>query len=215
MNSEKHLLQQVRRSKIQKYLKQQLCRMRRKGRYCIAYAVSSFSAVSSGQYTFFSRSAILQQTFIQIGRDRSFIDYLSFPVSRDGTVVGRVPVLFLPFEIRFSGLEKKAAGRQVLCTHRRVTPALGARLLRSYVPLRYGPSERGCANNTCLPADTLPVRKFEFILQVLTAVLSDTPSPPILSAVHPVSLHWWTMCCGAVRWRRDGSARGVCRKLLP
>ena len=111
MNSEKHLLQQVRRSKIQKYLKQQLCRMRRKGRYCIAYAVSSFSAVSSGQYTFFSRSAILQQTFIQIGRDRSFIDYLSFPVSRDGTVVGRVPVLFLPFEIRFSGLEKKAAGR--------------------------------------------------------------------------------------------------------
>ena len=158
-NSEKHLLQQVRRSKIQKYLKQQLCRMRRKGRYCIAYAVSSFSAVSSGQYTFFSRSAILQQTFIQIGRDRSFIDYLSFPVSRDGTVVGRVPVLFLPFEIRFSGLEKKAAGRQVLCTHRRVTPALGARLLRSYVPLRYGPSESGCANNTCLPADTLPVCK--------------------------------------------------------
>ena len=54
---------------------------------------------------------------------------------------------------------KKAAGRQVLCTHRRVTPALGARLLRSYVPLRYGPSERGCDNNTCLPADTLLVRK--------------------------------------------------------
>ena len=165
MNSEKHLLQQVRRSKIQKYLKQQLCRMRRKGRYCIAYAVSSFSAVSSGQYTFFSRSAILQQTFIQIGRDRSFIDYLSFPVSRDGTVVGRVPVLFLPFEIRFSGLEKKAAGRQVLCTHRRVTPALGARLLRSYVPLRYGPSESGCDNNTCLPADTLLVRKTRILLQ--------------------------------------------------
>ena len=54
---------------------------------------------------------------------------------------------------------KKAAGRQVLCTHRRVTPALGARLLRSYVPLRYGPSESGCDNNTCLPADTLLVRK--------------------------------------------------------
>ena len=54
---------------------------------------------------------------------------------------------------------KKVAGRQVLCTHRRVTPALGARLLRSYVPLRYGPSESGCANNTCLPADTLLVRK--------------------------------------------------------
>ena len=40
---------------------------------------------------------------------------------------------------------KKAAGRQVLCTHRRVTPALGARLLRSYVPLRYGPSESASA----------------------------------------------------------------------
>ena len=54
---------------------------------------------------------------------------------------------------------KKAAGRQVLRTHRRVTPALGARLLRSYVPLRYGPSESGCASNTCLPADTFPVCK--------------------------------------------------------
>ena len=59
------------------------------------------------------------------------------------------------------GLGKKAAGRQVLCTHRRVTPALGARLLRSYVPLRYVPSESGCVNNTCLPADTLSVRKIE------------------------------------------------------
>ena len=62
------------------------------------------------------------------------------------------------------GLGKKAAGRQVLCTHRRVTPALGARLLRSYVPLRYGPSESGCVNNTCLPADTLSVREIEISL---------------------------------------------------
>ena len=46
-----------------------------------------------------------------------------------------------------------------MCTHRRVTPALGARLLRSYVPLRYVPSESGCDSNTCLPADTLSVRK--------------------------------------------------------
>ena len=60
---------------------------------------------------------------------------------------------------------KKAAGRQVLCTHRRVTPALGARLLRSYVPLRYGPSESGCDNNTCLPADTLLVRKIRIYLK--------------------------------------------------
>lgn len=60
--------------------------------------------------------------------------------------------------------DKKAAGRQVLCTHRRVTPALGACLLRSYVPLRYGPSESGCASNTCLPADTLSVREIEITL---------------------------------------------------
>ena len=77
---------------------------------CIAYAVSSFSAGTSSQYTFFSCSATLQQTLIQIGRDRSFIDYLPFPVSLDGTVVERVPVLFLPFEIRFSGWERKQPG---------------------------------------------------------------------------------------------------------
>ena len=41
---------------------------------CIAYAVSSFSAGTSSQYTFFSCSATLQQTLIQIGRDRSFVD---------------------------------------------------------------------------------------------------------------------------------------------
>ena len=33
-----------------------------------------FSAVSSDQYSFFSRSAILQQTFIQIGSSRNFAD---------------------------------------------------------------------------------------------------------------------------------------------
>ena len=63
---------------------------------------------------------------------------------------------------------KKAAGRQVLCTHRRVTPALGARFLRSYVPLRYGPSESGCDNNTCLPADTLLVRKIRIYPLTIT-----------------------------------------------
>ena len=41
---------------------------------CIAYAVSSFSAGTSSQYTFFSCSATLQQTLIQIGRDRNFVD---------------------------------------------------------------------------------------------------------------------------------------------
>ena len=72
--------------------------------------------------------------------------------------------LILPFKFVF-GMGKKAAGRQVLCTHRRVTPALGARLLRSYVPLRYGPSESGCDNNTCLPADTLLVRKIRIYIK--------------------------------------------------
>ena len=69
-------------------------------------------------------------------------------------------------------MEKKAAGRQVLCTHRRVTPALGARLLRFYVPLRYDPSESGCDNNTCLPADTLLGRKIRL-----------SPGPDIFSVI--------------------------------
>ena len=41
---------------------------------CIAYAVSSFSADSSGQCTFFSCSSILQQVLIQIGSGRNFVD---------------------------------------------------------------------------------------------------------------------------------------------
>ena len=41
---------------------------------CIAYAVSSFSACSSGRYIYFSRSAIFQQKFIQTGRERNFVD---------------------------------------------------------------------------------------------------------------------------------------------
>ena len=76
-------------------------------------------------------------------------------VSTDGKRSGFVPSVWNSI----LGMGKKAAGRQVLRTHRRVTPALGARLLRSYVPLRYGPSESGCASNTCLPADTLLVWK--------------------------------------------------------
>ena len=40
----------------------------------------------------------------------NFIDYLPFPVGWDGTVVESVPVLFLPFEIRFSGWERKQPG---------------------------------------------------------------------------------------------------------
>ena len=69
---------------------------------------------------------------------------------------------------------KKAAGRQVLRTHRRVTPALGARLLRSYVPLRYGPSESGCASNTCLPADVLPVCKIRITYTTLLLHMVST-----------------------------------------
>ncbi len=40
----------------------------------------------------------------------NFIDYLPFPAGWDGTVVESVPVLFLPFEIRFSGWERKQPG---------------------------------------------------------------------------------------------------------
>ena len=40
----------------------------------------------------------------------NFIDSLPFPAGWDGTVVESVPVLFLPFEIRFSGWERKQPG---------------------------------------------------------------------------------------------------------
>ena len=40
----------------------------------------------------------------------NFIDYLLFPAGWDGTVVESVPVLLLPFEIRFSGWERKQPG---------------------------------------------------------------------------------------------------------
>ena len=40
----------------------------------------------------------------------NFIDSLPFPAGWDGTVDGSVPVLFLPFEIRFSGWERKQPG---------------------------------------------------------------------------------------------------------
>ena len=82
----------------------------------------------------------------------------------DGTVGERVPVLFLPVEIRFSGRERKQPGGMYCVRTVEAASALGARLLRSYVPLRYSPSESGCDNNTCLPADTLPVRKIRISL---------------------------------------------------
>ena len=72
---------------------------------------------------------------------------------------------------------------QVLCTHRRVTPALGARLLRSYVPLRYGPSESGCASNTYLPADTLLVRKFRLYSAIYLHAASAATAPSAAAVV--------------------------------
>ena len=74
----------------------------------------------------------------------NFIDYLPFPAVWDGTVVESVSVLFLPFEIRFSGRERKQPGGMYCVRTVGAASALGARLLRSYVPLRYGPSESGC-----------------------------------------------------------------------
>ena len=55
---------------------------------------------------------------------------------RDGTVVESVPVLFLPFEIRFSGWERKQPGDMYCVRTVGAASALRARLLRSYVPLR-------------------------------------------------------------------------------
>ena len=44
---------------------------------------------------------------------------------------------------------------------RRAAPALGARPVRSYVPLRCGPSENESENNNFLLADTFPLRDYE------------------------------------------------------
>ena len=100
-------------------------------------------------------------------------------VSTDGKRSGFVPSVWNSI----FGMGKKAAGRQVLCTHRRVTPALGARLLRSYVPLRYGPSESGCASNTYLPADTLLVRKFRLYSAIYLHAASAATAPSAAAVV--------------------------------
>ena len=46
---------------------------------------------------------------------------------------------------------KETSGQYVLRPHRRAAPVFGARFVRSYVPLRCGPSESVCGSNTyCL-----------------------------------------------------------------
>ena len=69
-----------------------------------------------------------------------------------------------------------------MCTHRRVTPALGARFLRSYVPLRYDPSESGCGNNTYLPADTSDPDEDEY--KNLSSSVSVFSTGHMLSCIH-------------------------------
>ena len=61
---------------------------------------------------------------------------LPFPAGWDGTVVERVPVLFLPFEICFLGWERKQPGDRYCVRTVGAASALRARLLCSYVPLR-------------------------------------------------------------------------------
>ena len=48
---------------------------------------------------------------------------------------------------------------------RRATPVLGSRLLRSYVPLRCGPSASVVARDTVVPADDLSHGKHIFCLR--------------------------------------------------
>ena len=54
----------------------------------------------------------------------------------------------------------------MLFEDRRAAPALGARIMRSYVPLRCGPSENGSENNICLPADAFPPRDYELSARI-------------------------------------------------
>lgn len=49
----------------------------------------------------------------------------------------------------------------MLFEDRRAAPALGARIVRSYVPLRCGPSENESENNNFLLADTFSLRDYE------------------------------------------------------
>ena len=56
-------------------------------------------------------------------------------------------------------LLKRQAGTSVSLKDRRAAPALGSRLLRSYVPLRCGPNASGSARDTDVPAH---VRQSDF-----------------------------------------------------
>ena len=57
-------------------------------------------------------------------------------IDRKGILVEKDPALFLPFEIRFSGRERKQPGGMYCVRTVGAASALRARLLRSYVPLR-------------------------------------------------------------------------------
>ena len=79
--------------------------------------ISDKSAVRTGGInSYFSERHILSKTsenheiYRKLIEKVSFIAYLPFPAGWDGTVVESVPVLFLPFEIRFSGWERKQPG---------------------------------------------------------------------------------------------------------
>ena len=58
--------------------------------------------------------------------------------------------------------ETKQAGEPVSLKTRRAAPALRARILRSYVPLRCGPSESAVARDTGSPAYVLFIRGYKF-----------------------------------------------------
>ena len=60
----------------------------------------------------------------------------SYKSGRKGIVVEKDPALFLLFEIRFSGWERKQPGGMYCVRTVGAASALRARLLRSYVPLR-------------------------------------------------------------------------------
>ena len=58
---------------------------------------------------------------------------------------------------------KKRAATMVSLKDRRATPVLGSRLLRSYVPLRCGPSESGSARDTIVAAYVLHVPYYFYL----------------------------------------------------
>ena len=86
-------------------------------------------------------------------------------------------VMFLKIILKKS-LLKRQAGTSISLKDRRAAPALGSRLLRSYVPLRCGPNASGSARDTDVPAH---VRQSDFSISSYITKTDFTPRASLLA----------------------------------